>query len=164
MAKLYTIKGVDKVMKNLNKKTSSFQKNITSAGYIRVAMEIYRRVDTDTPLVPVDTGNLRASYFAFVQDSQGSESSFSSTAGRKKGVKQELLQQQQANKSRAKSMLKKLAKNGGMVFGFAANYAIPVHENHTANWKRPGAGSNYFLAHLKAAKGTIIKILKDSAK
>lgn len=164
MAKLYTIKGVDTVMKNLDKKISSFQKNITSAGFIRVAMEIHRRVDTDTPLVPVDTGNLRASYFAFVQDSQGSESSFSSTAGTKKDVKQEILQQQQANKSKAKSMLKKLAKNGGMVFGFAANYAIPVHENHTANWKRPGAGSNYFLAHLKAAKGTIIKILKDSAK
>lgn len=164
MAKLYTIKGVDTVMKNLDKKISSFQKNITSAGFIRVAMEIYRRADTNTPLVPVDTGNLRASYFAFVKDSQGSESSFSTTAGRKKGIKKELLQQQQANKSRAKSTLKKLAKNGGMVFGFAANYAIPVHENHTANWKRPGAGSNYFLAHLKAAEGTIIKILKDSAK
>ena len=164
MAKLYTIKGVDTVMKNLDKKISSFQKNITSAGFIRVAMEIYKRADTNTPLVPVDTGNLRASYFAFVKDSQGSESSFSTTAGRKKGIKKELLQQQQANKSRAKSTLKKLAKNGGMVFGFAANYAIPVHENHTANWKRPGAGSNYFLAHLKAAKGTIIKILKDSAK
>lgn len=62
MRKVKQIKGVDKLMRNLNRelrqiKGRSIQGMIKAAAFIRSDMEKV------PPLIPLDTGNLRASWF-----------------------------------------------------------------------------------------------------
>ena len=56
------IKGVDKVMNNLNKEIARI-KNVTMEGLIEATILIENDMDRTPPLVPIDTGNLRSSFF-----------------------------------------------------------------------------------------------------
>lgn len=48
-----------------------------------------------------------------------------------------------------------------VVFGFSANYAVFVHENVGANFKRPGAGAKFFEASLKRNVYKSVLIIRD---
>jgi len=56
------IKGFEEVIKNLNKEIKAIQDR-TMFGLIEAAVFIRRDMDETPPLIPVDTGNLRASWF-----------------------------------------------------------------------------------------------------
>ena len=56
------LEGLNTVLKNLNKEVKSI-KNRSMKGLIRSAVIIRRDMDFTSPLIPVDTGNLRASWF-----------------------------------------------------------------------------------------------------
>lgn len=56
------IKGVDDVLWNLDAEVVQIKKR-SMAGLIKAAKFIRRETDTVTPMIPVDTGNLRASWF-----------------------------------------------------------------------------------------------------
>jgi hypothetical protein len=56
------IKGFDNVMKNLNKEIKAI-KDRTQAGLIQATIIVRRSTEKTEPLTPVDTGNLRASWF-----------------------------------------------------------------------------------------------------
>lgn len=58
----FRLKGVNKVVKNLNKYAAQSQKN-SFKGLIQSAIVIRRSMDKEDPKIPVDTGNLRASWF-----------------------------------------------------------------------------------------------------
>ena len=56
------LKGIDNVMRNLNKEVAKM-KIKSLAGLIRAAALIRVDMDKTPPLIPVDTGNLRNSWF-----------------------------------------------------------------------------------------------------
>jgi hypothetical protein len=61
MAKRNEIKGLSKVVSNLNKEIRNIQGR-SMAGLIDAAIIIRRDMDKTPPLIPIDTGNLRASW------------------------------------------------------------------------------------------------------
>lgn len=161
----YTIKGIERTMKTINEKVKKIQGRITSDGFIRVAIEIQRRTENDYPLTPMDTGNLRSSYFATIKDSNGTAHDVDSglTPDKPDQIKASDIQKQNATRSMAKVAVGGL-KHGGMIFGFSANYAAAVHQMTPEKWTRPNSGNNYFLTHIRAARKDIINHLKDAAK
>ena len=62
MAGLKNIKGFDKVKRNLNKEIMAIQGR-SMQGLIEAAIFIRRDMEETPPLIPIDTGNLRASWF-----------------------------------------------------------------------------------------------------
>ena len=56
------LKGMDTVLRNLNRKIKKIE-NDSMKGLILVAKDIRRGMDKHDPKIPIDTGNLRASWF-----------------------------------------------------------------------------------------------------
>jgi len=56
------IKGMDNLLRNLNKEIKKIE-GFSMKGLIRAAIIIRRDMDKTSPLIPVDEGNLRASWF-----------------------------------------------------------------------------------------------------
>lgn len=56
------IVGLDNVLKNLNKEIMKIE-NRTLGGLIKAAAYIRKDMDRQVPVIPVDTGNLRASWY-----------------------------------------------------------------------------------------------------
>ena len=56
------VKGMDNVLRNLNKEIKKIE-GYSMKGLIRSAILIRRDMDKTSPLVPVDEGNLRSSWF-----------------------------------------------------------------------------------------------------
>lgn len=56
------LEGIDKVLRNINKEFVRI-KGRSLKGLIRAAAHVRRDMDHTPPLIPVDTGNLRASYY-----------------------------------------------------------------------------------------------------
>jgi hypothetical protein len=56
------LKGLDDVMKNLNKEIQAIEGK-TMKGLIKAAIIVRRDMDKTSPKIPIDTGNLRSSWF-----------------------------------------------------------------------------------------------------
>lgn len=56
------LKGVGVVMRNLNKEVNKI-KGRSRKGLLQAAIYLRRRMDEVSPMIPVDTGNLRSSWF-----------------------------------------------------------------------------------------------------
>lgn len=56
------IKGVDKVLTNLNKEINKIKKR-SMEGLIEAVIMLERDMDETPPTIPIDLGNLRASFF-----------------------------------------------------------------------------------------------------
>lgn len=56
------IKGLDKVLKNLNKEIAKIEDR-SMRGLLEAALLILYEMDSTPPVIPVDTNNLRASFF-----------------------------------------------------------------------------------------------------
>lgn len=114
----------------------------TIQGLILAAIEIRRDMENTDPKIPVDTGNLRASFF--VVSSKGSN------IGR-------------ATDS-AKTLIK--GKNPIVIMGFGANYAVVVHEDMetTKNWNRPGSGPKFMEKALERNKMKVLQTIALNVK
>lgn len=51
-----------------------------------------------------------------------------------------------------------------VTLGFTANYAIKVHENMEAKWRRKGASAKFLEKALKANGKTILNTIKEANK
>jgi len=56
------LKGMNNVLRNLNREIKKIENN-SMKGLILVAVKIRRGMDKHDPKIPIDTGNLRASWF-----------------------------------------------------------------------------------------------------
>lgn len=168
MAKTY-IKGLDKVLKNLNKEIENI-KGRTLKGFIQSAVLIRRDMEDTSPKIPVDTGNLRASWF--VATSKGNISS-----GNSAKFKGENAGEMASNHiATIYSNLGAIKGGLGIIMGFTAHYAVFVHEMIGANFARPkviggketkrreGAGAKFFEAALKRNTDKILEIVGKSAR
>lgn len=165
------LKGIDEVINNLNKELKSLE-NKTFEGLIRCAILIRRETEQNPPVTPVDTGNLRASWFATTaRTQQGKGAQF-------KGENAQGMQE--AHKSTIADSTT-VAKNQGkpfLVMGYSASYAVYVHEMVNADFtsprrrgkskkmvdRRKGAGAKWFETALFRNTKQILEILRNSTK
>jgi hypothetical protein len=179
MAKIH---GMDQVLTNLNRELKKI-KGANLAGLISAAVVIRRDMDKTSPKIPIDTGNLRASWFI-------SSSGGDLPAGADPGFKGEDADRMSSGHSKviqqASSFMKGF-KGHSVVMGFTAYYAWYVHEMVGANFsgqpdkvkytkagkitsatkkytRREGAGAKFFEASLKRNYDKILETVARKAK
>jgi hypothetical protein len=139
------LSGIAKVTKNIRRELSKI-KNYGEAGLIEAAIVIRRDMDITPPVIPVDTGNLRASWFitsssGVVQAGRGDTGAISSAASRSRSSRKPLV-----------------------IMGFSASYSVFVHEANYKQGKRPGSGPKFFEASLKRNAPLVVQLIKRSIK
>lgn len=161
----FRIKGIDDAIAAINKDMEGIADRITTKGFIRVGIYLRTSMENTSPLIPMDTGNLRASWFTTAKSSKGKQidtgSGFSAST---EGIKPEDKQAQATIVAKCRSIVHAAARPL-MVFGFSANYAAPVHEN-TGNvkWKKAGSGPLFFQKALERGRQEIFSILAKSGR
>ena len=128
------LKGADIVLSNLNKEIMKI-KGRAMAGLIESSIMIRRDMNKTPPLIPLDTGNLRASWFTVTSKSRPEGRSLAGFKGTGRGgmEKQHLSAVSEGKGS--------IGKGFGLIMGFSANYAVFVHEmvdkgSKKINWKK----------------------------
>ena len=160
----FRIKGIDKVINELNKAMQEKKQRITIQGFIRVAIAIRRSMETNTPYIPRDTGNLRASWFTAIKGPSGKTNNKGIGYSATTQGKVEDKQKQAAVVAQARTIVESSIQPL-MIFGFSANYAAAVHEEkRQVEWKVQGSGPKFFQRALEREKGKILQILADSEK
>jgi len=155
------IQGVDVLMANLNKEIQLI-KGRSLKGLIKAAIIIRRDMDHTPPLIPVLTGNLRASWF--VVSAKKLETATPSFAGKEAG---EVQNDYNDAVNESKAMLASNPNDLFIVIGFGANYSAAVHEMYgkgDVEWSRPNSGPKFFESAVKRNSGKILKIIADNAK
>jgi len=166
------VTGLSQVMANLNTRIQMIEGR-TLKGIIRGVAQIRRDMDKTTPLIPVDKGNLRASFFVITSQgnvTQGANPRFKQTGKKTAFTAQEMAKLQAVHSGTISEMTAKAKALGNskgpfVVFGFGAYYALYVHEmtgksgisqrslDHMKavsarsqsgiNWTRPGSGPKF---------------------
>ena len=169
MAKKNTIQGFKKVIDNLNKEVKKI-KGRTLKGLIEGAIIIRRDMEVTPPVIPIDLGNLRASWFTVTaQSEQGGAPEF-------KGVEAARLSSgHDVAVSEAKALAQTI-KDPVVVMGFSANYAMAVHENVDADFtsprkrrgkiitRRSGAGAKFFEKSLQRNTDAVLQVIAKNAQ
>jgi hypothetical protein len=136
----FYIIGVQRVMQNMNEELRKIEGRSVK-GLILAQIHVHRQMETVPPKIPVDLGNLRHSYFA--------------TASKKGTV--------EGNPPSDVQGMINSTINPLLIFGFSANYALFVHENLEANFKRAGAGAKYMETHLNSQQNAMLEIIRQNA-
>ena len=155
------IRGMKEVISNLNKELDLID-NKTLRGLIRSAIIIRRDMEKTPPLIPVDTGNLRASFFTVTKKGSVSSPNFRSTKDKKVNVGE-----MSANHSKAISEASSqvnTTKEPTLVLGFSAKYATKVHEDTESHRKKEGSGPFFLSQALQRNRKRIIDLVRREAK
>lgn len=161
MASVTTIKGFDNVMSNLNREIEGI-KNRSMQGLIMSAAYVRQQTEKVAPLTPVDLGNLRASWFVVTAQrvAVGQGPKF-------KGIIASKMTPEHAatvNEAQGIVATSSTGKKKFLMMGYSANYALWVHENIGAEFKRTGAGPKWLESAFKRSAPKIILIIKDHAQ
>lgn len=139
------IQGMTQVLTNLNRELDRI-KYASLSGLIKYAINVRRDMDKIPPLIPVDLGNLRSSFYIVTKlgVKQGGGSHFNGENSA------ELSGDHAAAIAEAQGIAQSIF-NPTVVMGFSANYALWVHENVDPGtiWSRPGSGAKFFESALK---------------
>lgn len=159
-----TITGIDKALRQINKDIELIE-GATMSGLIRGAIEIRRATETQSPLTPVDLGNLRSSWFVLPfkgGPADNKEPAFVGPESEKHASHHKEVM------ARARSLL---SLPVSLVMGYTAWYAFYVHEDlgrsksGSKNWNRPGSGPKWFESALKNSRKAILAcIVKENNK
>lgn len=144
------LKGIDNVISNINKQLGRITAN-SLQGMIRAVVIVQRDMNFTPPKVPVDTRNLQASFF------------ISSSLGKLQGTGASTIGIRNDITKSAEGVLA-TRQSPTVIFGFSANYAVFVHENMEAKFKRPGAGPWFFKAALERNQGKMINEIAKYSK
>jgi len=149
------VKGIDEAITALNREVQKIEGR-TLRGLIRGAVIIRRKIDTVPPVVPVDLGNLRASWFSVTTNSV--------QAGKSPEFKGPKATEFAAHHSAVvNEMQGKVKGKIAVAMGFSANYAAEVHEKIEAKFRRPGAGAKFFQAAINNSIDEVLEIVRKEA-
>jgi len=168
------IEGVDRVMSEINRKITRMVDYGSLKGILKAIAYVRRDMDKTYPRIPVDWGNLRASFF--VTSSAGSIAMGGGKShtpeGNEGNFSGPLAPKMSAEHATTLTEMKTVAKTvskiyGGpaAVFGFSANYAMWVHEmwDPEVKWKRKQSGPGFFVVHLERNKDKMLQIIRDNS-
>jgi hypothetical protein len=162
MAVVSKLEGFNATLKGLNVELEKI-KGRCAAGLIDAAILIRRSTETTPPLTPVDTGNLRVSWFVTTAKSNVAESDTGSFKG-KQGAQMRSEHTRVITESKSLIAANLSRKGEFIVIGYSANYALFVHEMLGASFQRPQAGPKWFQAALERNRGETIKKVAERAK
>lgn len=149
--------GVDKVLSNLNKEIAAIKLR-TLGGLIVGSIIVRRDMEATSPLVPVDLGNLRASWFTVTR--LGAGSTTSAFVGENAN---QLAYDYTISITGAQTDVNS-DTDPVLIMGFSAGYALWVHELIDGTFKRPGAGAKFLESALKRNKNAILRAIAESAQ
>ncbi len=149
------VKGIDEAITALNREVQKIEGR-TLRGLIRGAVIIRRKIDTVPPVVPVDLGNLRASWFSVTTNSvrAGKSPKF-------KGPK--ATEFADHHSAVVNEMQGKVKGEIAVAMGFSANYAAEVHEKIEAKFRRPDSGAKFFQAAINNSIDEVLEIVRKEA-
>ena len=168
------IKGMDVVLANLNREIAKIEAR-SSIGLIESAILIRQDMDKISPKIPIDFGNLRASWFTVTSHGFGAGSQ-GGTGMPFKGPDAGKLAAERAQAISEGRGIVQGVKGLAILMGFSANYALFVHENVEADFtssrkrkgkiitRRSGAGAKFFEAALNRNKNKILQIIGNNAR
>ena len=151
------VRGIDKVMTRLNMAIAKIEAT-SLAGLIQAAIIIRRDMDKTPPVIPIDFGNLRASWFIVA--------GFGPSPRTSGGFKGPEASKMSADHSSVKGGAKAKVTGKPMIgFGFSAYYANIVHEEMTPkNWQRPGSGPLFLERSVTRNYSAILMAIANSAR
>lgn len=158
MARLFRVTGVKTVIANLNREILKI-KGRSMAGLVRGVIVIRRDMDRTPPLIPIDLGNLRASWFVVTGVGKGTTKS-----AKFKGEQAGTLG---ADHSKVISHVSKKVKGREFVgFGFSAFYSGVVHEvvSPAKNWSRSGSGPKFLESSINRNKVAVLAVIREQAR
>ena len=160
--------GLDKVTRNLQKHVMAIEGR-TARGLLEAVSHLREQMDWVSPTIPVDVGNLRASWFITTKGTKAEGVLFAGARQSEsfKGNPTIIGQLEQSRNQALKAAKEKLKDvKIGIGFGFSAYYAAYVHEmvGTDINWTRSGSGAKWFQAAIKREKQTMLIIIRDNAK
>ncbi len=170
------LKGLDQVLRKLNQEVQKIEGR-TLKGLIRAGILVRRSMDKESPKIPVDTGNLRQSFFLITSEGKVQMGKQPSFAGQKPWT---------AYKAHKKS-ISEIANVSGpsgpfIQLGFSAAYSVHVHEMvgrsgmakrglsnmrkgiGDINWKRKGSGPKFLENAIDRNILEIVYIIAKEAK
>lgn len=158
------VRGINTIMKRLNVKAKEIEFK-TTKGMVKVGSLVRRDMEESPPLIPVDTGNLRASWFSVAK---GYEPRSKGVFRGRTPAERRRASEMRAEHTRLLSDFKatvEAEKDPSLIMGFTANYATRVHERHDPkiNWQRPNSGPNFFKLALYRNRKNIIETIKQNA-
>lgn len=153
--------GLPTVMRNLNIEVNKI-KNGSLSGLLRSTIIIRRSVDLDAPLIPVDTGNLRSSWFVVTNRGSVADGANPTFVSRPDNVLDRLRQGHKDTVSKWKGLTAGVFPM--VAFGFTAFYAERVHEALDTNFRRPNSGAKFFEAAIKTNRARILNMIRVEAK
>jgi hypothetical protein len=128
------IKGLDKVVNNINKELLKIEGDLTSKGFAKVVSTLFLVMDGKAPMIPVKFGIMRDSFFPSLEELAGMKL----------------------------SRRKQHTLVFGFEANYSA--AVHEKNDALTNWSRPGSGAKFLELHLKAESDNILKILARYAK
>lgn len=163
-----SVKGLDKVLRNLQKEVNKIEGR-TAGGLIEAVSFLQEDMMVTSPTIPVDKGNLQASFFITAKGAKKEGMLFAGThTSMKNKFKGSLKLQGELEVSQRQSVAlarKKISKYPiGVGFGFGAFYASYVHEMENVEWTKTGSGRKFLQAGIKRNKQTMLIIIQRAAK
>ena len=162
--------GLEECTINLNKQIAKIR-NGSERGLVMASGYIRNDTEKNPYITPLDYGNLRSSWFTAThlgaRPADGWNKSFVDAANSVKKVKAARMSADHAaGKAEKVSEVKALTKRNFkvIIIGYTAFYAVYVHENYGAVFKRPDSGPGWFGDSLKRSTGAIVTIIATQAK
>ncbi len=153
-------------MNRLNKEIEGI-KGRSAKGLIEAAILIRRETELTPPFTPVDTGNLRSSWFIVTAFGKHPKDSFNRefVDKKQKGLAAKMKTDHAKAIEEAKATMKAKSASGVfLMMGYSANYAAAVHEKIKAKFKKIGADAKWFQSHLQSNTKEIVKIIQENAQ
>jgi len=159
---------------NLNREINNI-KNRTNKGLILAAIEVRRDMENVPPFIPLKHGNLRASWFIVTKknaDPVSKAMQVRKAKFRKADTPEILAALIEGHRvALAEADITMSPYPIGVIMGFSAYYAAPVHEMVDAkyppegvHWSKSGSGPKFFQAALYRNFDKIIYIVKTNAQ
>ena len=163
MARYGKLEGLQEVMTNLHNEIERIEQ-YSMKGLIRAVIRIRRSMDKQSPLIPVDTGNLRASWFT-AMGYNWHVAQIERDDIKVPNFKGENAAELASEHSRIVSKYQAEAGTKAQIyFGFSANYATWVHELIDGKFNRPGSGAKFLEAALLSQQPFILEEIRKSAQ
>jgi len=148
------LQGVAKMQDRMNAQMAKMG-TVTIDGLIEASIIIHRSTEDVSPITPLDTGNLRASWFTVTPRGKGGDND-----GSFSGTDSAVMKSNHSKVISKETNVVKTRRNPTVAFGFSANYAGFVHEMVGANFKRPGSGAWYLAAAIMRTKKQVLEAIR----
>lgn len=153
-----------KVMKQLTEAAATI-KTTSVQGLIEAAILVRRDMEKTEPKTPIDTGNLRHSFFITTVLGTDGKGNF-------RGESSSEMKSNHEQVTGEANAIVKAHRYPTLIMGYSANYALWVHENITAQFSgrpkkphgRPGSGAKWFEYAIQRNSALMLKIMAKEMK